>query len=128
MPKEQQLIEVLFLRLLKAPLETFPELRKELRAPTGHGVYVIYDPREVVVHVGSTPRAQRGISQRLRNHMSGSSSFKYYYLHGDGSLLRGAYKFRCIEIENPRTRALLEAYTIGRLCPKHLGIGQARDL
>ena len=68
--------------------------------------------------------AKGGLAQRLRDHLSGSSSFKYHYLNGDGSILRNNYQFRCVEVENPRIRTLLEAYAIGHLCPQHLGLGQ----
>jgi hypothetical protein len=34
------------------------------------------------------------------------------------------YKFRCVVVENPRLRALLESYATGQLCPAHLGLGE----
>ena len=73
-------------------------MHEELDAPSGLGVYVIYDPRGKVAHVGRTPRAAGGIAQRLRNHMAGASSFTKGKLKGDGSKLRGKYKYRCIEV------------------------------
>ncbi len=123
MKTEFETVEELFNTLTNVEASVFPELRGKLNAPDAQGVYVIYDPKGHVVHVGRTPKAKGGIAQRLRNHMSGSSSFKYYYLDGDGSKLRGKFKFRCIAVKNPRIRALLEAYAVGRLCPKHLGLG-----
>ncbi len=37
--------------------------------------------------------------------------------------LRAIGKYKFIEVPNPRIRTLLEAYTIGNLCLKHLGTG-----
>jgi hypothetical protein len=123
MKREQNKVKALFIELIRSPLQTFPEYRGKLNAPAGKGVYVIYDPRGRVAHVGSTPRAVGGIAQRLRNHMAGASSFTRAEFNRDGSRLRGKYKFRCIEVRAKRHRALLEAYAIGSLCPTHIGIG-----
>ena len=123
MKREQETVKALFAKLLQSPLQTFPESRGKLNAPTGQGVYIIYDPRGRVAHVGSTPRAKGGIAQRLRNHMAGASSFTRVKFNRDGSKLRGKYKFQCIEVRVKRCRAFLEAYAIGTLCPTHIGIG-----
>lgn len=123
MSSEIKTVEIFFSKLLSANLTVFPEFRQPLNAPSTQGVYIIYDPQGTVVHVGRTPKAKGGLAQRLRDHLSGSSSFKYHYLNGDGSILRNNYQFRCVEVENPRIRALLEAYAIGHLCPQHLGLG-----
>jgi hypothetical protein len=123
MNRDQRKVRALFAQLKRAPLRRFPELRTELDAPTGLGVYVIYDPKGRVAHVGRTPRAAGGIAQRLRNHMAGASSFTNKQLKGDGSKLRGRYKYRCIEVRTKRHCALLEAYAIGSLCPIHIGTG-----
>ena len=121
--REPEKVEALFIELIRSPQRMFPPLRGQLDAPDRQGVYVIYDPRGKVVHVGRTPRAAGGIAQRLRNHMNASSSFTKKYLKGGGSRLRGKFKFRCIVVRNRRQRALLEAYAIGRLCPAHIGLG-----
>jgi len=123
MTREQETVKAFFTELMRSPLQTFPAFRRELKAPDRRGVYVIYDPRGKVVHVGRTPKAKGGIAQRLRNHMSASSSFTNQYLKGEGSKLRGKYKFRCIVVDDRRRRALLEAYAIGQLCPTHIGLG-----
>lgn len=120
---EFELAEEFFNKLIGAEAVLFPKLRGKLNAPVKLGVYVIHDPKGHVVHVGRTPIAKGGIAQRLRNHMSGVSSFSRNFLNGDGSKLREKYTFKCVEVENPRIRALLEAYAVGRLCPKHLGLG-----
>ncbi len=72
---EQKIIRSLFKQLKNAPLRKFPILRGELDASNKKGVYIIYNPRGRILHVGSTPRAKGGIAQRLRNHMQGQSSF-----------------------------------------------------
>jgi len=122
MTREQKRVKALYAKLIGSTLQTFPEYRGKLNAPAGKGVYVIYDPRGKVAHVGSTPRAIGGIAQRLRNHMAGASSFTRAEFNRDGSRLRGKYKFQCIEVSAKRCRALLEAYAIGSLCPTHIGI------
>jgi hypothetical protein len=120
---ENAIISSLFNELIRAPLKTFPARREQLAAPKQQGVYVIYSPRREVLHVGSTPKAKKGIAQRLRNHMAAQSSFVRCYLDGDGSQLRSGYKFRCLVVEDQRFRALLEAFAIGHLCPAHIGHG-----
>jgi len=121
--REHERVKALFTELMRSPLQTFPPLRGELNAPDQRGVYVIHHPRGKVAHVGRTPRAQGGIAQRLRDHMSGNSSFVIEYLDRDGFKLRGKYKFRCIVVDNPERRAFLEAYATGQLCPDHIGLG-----
>ncbi len=123
MTPEQKTVRALFTELTRSPLQTFPVLRGRLHAPDRQGVYVIYDPRGKAAHVGRTPRAKHGIAQRLRDHMSARSSFTIQYLKGDGSKLRGKYKFRCLVVKERRRRALLEAYATGHLCPAHIGLG-----
>jgi hypothetical protein len=54
----------------------------------------------------------------------GQSSFADKYLKGRGSALRKGYKFKYLIVEEPRERALVEAFGIGKLCPAHLGLGQ----
>ena len=122
--REQEFVKALFIELEGSPLETFPALRGELKAPCVQGVYVIYGPLGRVAHVGRTLRAKGGIAQRLRSHMSGTSSFAKISLKGKGSKLRCKYKFRSIKVVNPRRRALLEAFATGRLCPTHIGLGK----
>jgi excinuclease UvrABC nuclease subunit len=118
-------IDKLFVELKRAPLHKFPSPRGHLEAPSRQGVYVIYSPSGRVLHVGSTPRARKGIAQRLRNHMSTQSSFTIKYLGEDGSRLRRGYKFRCLIVRSERRRALLEAHAIGQLCPAHIGLGRS---
>ena len=63
--REQRTVRKRFETLVDAPLHHFPNARERLRAPKKPSVYVIYDPKGRVVHVGTTPRAKNGIHQRL---------------------------------------------------------------
>ncbi|HEX3666038.1 MAG TPA: GIY-YIG nuclease family protein [Rhizomicrobium sp.] len=125
MQEEQRQIELLFKRLLESPLKKFPSMGRKVDAPNLKGVYVIYDPKRRVLHVGSTPRAKKGIYQRLRDHIASQSSFTQKWFKGQrkGVRLREGYGFRCLPVAKPRERALLEALAIGLLCPAHIGHG-----
>jgi hypothetical protein len=123
--REQKTIRKRFETLIGARLHSFPKERGRLDAPKLRGVYIIYDPRQKVAHVGTTPRGKGGIHQRLTNHLYGQSSFAKKCFKGDGSELRDGFSYRCLPVEDDRLRALLEAYAIGYLCPKHIGLGQA---
>ena len=121
--KEEDKIEDLLADLLLEPCHRFPARGMKLEASNQKGVYIIYDPQDKVLHVGSTPHARGGLGQRLRDHLHGNSSFAVKYLHGDGVQLREGYKYRYMVIANGRQRALVEALGIGRLCPAHIGHG-----
>lgn len=118
-----QTIRRLLDELLSSEGHSFPPERQPLEAPTDPGVYLIYDPKGRVAHVGRTLRARNGLRQRLKNHLFGGSSFKKNYLKGDGSKLRRGYQYKYLVIRDPRTRALVEALAVGTLCPLHLGLG-----
>jgi hypothetical protein len=120
---ERQKIKKLFQYLQKQEKQPFPQSRQRVNAPETHGVYVIRDPNQEVVHVGRTHRGQRGLRQRLENHLNGQSSFVYVHLHGKGSSLRGGFTFQYLEVKDDRERALLEHFATAWLCPKHLGVG-----
>ncbi len=121
---EFEMVEALFRGLINSEFVDFPTLGTSINAPTDQGVYIIYDKRGKVLHVGRTPRGARGLKQRLANHLHGKSSFTEHYLENDGSRLRDGCGFRCLVVPDVRHRALLEAYATGRLCPAHLGLGQ----
>jgi len=110
-------------RLLAQPQITFPERGQPLAAPCAQGVYIIRKDRRVM-HVGRTVRGKKGLYQRLRNHLSGQSSFTKTSLGGRGHELRGVYTYQYLEVEDARQRALVECYAAGVLCPAHLGVGQ----
>ena len=118
---EAQSVVADFKALTSQAWHLFPQKRTKLDATTKRGVYIIASPAGKIVHVGSTPRAKLGIEQRLKNHLAGQSSFAKKSLNGKGSKLRGGYRYCFLKIGKKRQRALVEAYAIGRLCPKHLG-------
>ena len=124
MNSECQEVKTLFDELYAQPKRSFPQNRQPLDAPAKHGVYIIYR-KETVLHVGRTLRGRDGIHQRLKNHLHGSSSFTNEYLKGKRATLRGdGYTYQYLELEDPRKRALLEAYAVGALCPEHIGLGE----
>jgi hypothetical protein len=121
---ESQEIKDLFEKLCTQPERLFPQKRRPLDVPSKHGVYIIRKG-ETVLHIGRTLRGKNGLYQRLKNHLHGSSSFTAEYLKGKGATLRdGQHTYQFLELEDSRKRALLEAYAIGTLCPKHLGLGE----
>ena len=112
-----------FQKLLREPKQNFPKVHERVQITKVQGVYVIYHPRGRVEHVGRTPRAANGISQRIRDHLHGRSSYTREQLEGNGSRLRNGYQFQYLAVADRRPRALLEAFAIGSLCPEHIGIG-----
>jgi hypothetical protein len=124
MRRESLTVRKLYRQLREARPVLFPRVGERLVAPDKHGVYVIYAPRGTVLHVGRTLRGKRGLRQRLKNHLHGASSFTVQFLSGKGSKLRGTHMFSFVEVADARTRALLEAFAVGNLCPKHLGVGE----
>ena len=124
MSRERQRIERFFEKLLACEPVKFPKPREPLNAPTQRGVYLIINPRGTVLHVGSTPRAANGIKQRLYGHLQDKSSFVNIYLNHQADKLRSGYMFKYVIVKKPRHRALLEAYAIGKLLPRHIGTGQ----
>jgi hypothetical protein len=120
---EAKTIKAKLRQLVKSPLLRFPVSGDRLTVPHLQGVYIIYDPKGRVAHVGRTVRGKRGLHQRINNHLHGRSSFVAKALNGKGARLRMGFKFRFITIENSRLRALIEAFAIGQLCPDHLGDG-----
>jgi excinuclease UvrABC nuclease subunit len=124
MAREPIGIRKLYRQLLRCRPTPFPRAGERLVVPDKHGVYIIYASRGTVLHVGRTLRGKRGLRQRLNNHLHGNSSFTIQFLRGKGSKLRGTHKFAFVEVSDARARALLEAFAIGCLCPKHLGVGE----
>ncbi len=124
MARELARIKKLYRRLIASGSTPFPCKGERLDVPESHGVYIIYGPRKEVLHVGRTVRGKRGLRKRLNDHLHGASSFSIRYLSGKGSRLRGTHSFSFVEVDDARTRALLEAFAVGSLCPKHLGLGQ----
>lgn len=123
MRNESQKSEMLFENLLKHSKHSFPAPRQPLKAPTTHGVYIIRKDDDIL-HVGRTIRGKKGLHQRLNNHLRGSSSFTKVFLLGNGSKLRDQnHTYQYLKVPDSRIRAILEALTIGKLCPQHIGVG-----
>jgi len=121
---ESEEVKKLFDELLHTPKRSFPRSGQPLDAPPKPGVYIIRK-EEVVLHVGRTLRGKDGLHQRLKDHLYGSSSFTKKYLKSKRAILReGEYTYQFLELEDPRKRALLEAYAVGVLCPAHIGLGE----
>ncbi|MFA5163849.1 MAG: GIY-YIG nuclease family protein [Patescibacteria group bacterium] len=116
-------IERLYRELRTSKKVLFPKMGYQVYAPSKKGVYIIYNKNNEVVHVGCTPRAKNGIKQRLCNHLQGKSSFVAQFLKRNGAKLRCGYSFRCLIVDDSCDRKYLEALTIGKLCPKHIGKG-----
>jgi hypothetical protein len=134
MKTENRHIEELLNDLIRRPSYEFPKdgPMKDVGVSAKQGVYIIYSPKDSpkdsIVHVGRTQRGRGGLQQRLDNHLYGQSSFADEYLKGQGKKLRRGYKFRYLVVKNARRRALLEALAIGKLCPKHFGLGEKAKL
>ena len=124
---ESEEIHRLFEQLITQQIHGFPAPRHSLNAPTDPGVYIIRDSRERVAHVGETPRAQYGLWQRLSNHTAGQSSFVGQHLGGNTLRLRTNYTYQYLVVRSSRTRALLECYAAGKLCPLHIHSSIAPD-
>jgi len=122
MNSERKEVKELYEKLRRQKKLAFPEARERLEAPKKHGVYIIYQGKKVI-HIGRTLRAKNGLHQRLMNHLHGNSSLTINEFNGSGTKLRKGFKYRCLEVECPRKRALLEAYAIGYLCPNYIGLG-----
>lgn len=123
--EERERILRLYNELIKSPLHVFPTKGKVV-VSSKHGVYIVYGENNKVLHVGMTPYGKNGLNQRLYNHITKTGVFYREYLQPKNLCLRGKGKFRYIEIQNPRTRALVEALTAGLLCPAHFGTGIRR--
>lgn len=116
-------LESLYKELISSPVYRFPAEGQKLNASKMRGVYIIRNKKKRVLHAGATPRARKGIYQRLNDHLSGNSSFTNKYLKGDGSRLRRNYYYQFLEIPDSKMRMLLEAYAAICLKPEHWDVG-----
>ncbi len=119
---EAYIIEDLFVKLTHSSFFVFP-LKGKINVSEKHGVYIIYSPQNEVLHVGNTPSGRKGLDQRLYNHISCTGVFYEKYLKPNKIKMRGTHKFKYLEVDDNRQRALLEAYAAGDLCPAHFGTG-----
>ena len=117
-PKE---VQDLLQELLSQPLTPFPKRGERLQCSCERGVYIVYRDDGAVLHVGNTPRGKDGLFGRLDDHLHGRSSFTRALFNRKGHLLREGHSYRCLPVEMPRMRVLLQALAIGVLCPEHLG-------
>jgi len=120
---ESQQIKELFNQLLRAKTIMIPK-KGIVEVSKKQGVYVIYDSEGKILHVGRTISAKNGLNQRLLNHVHNQTSFSKLYMKPSKISLREGCKFKFLEVEDSRARALLEALSIGLLCPKHIGLGE----
>ena len=124
---ESKKIMQLHQELLTSSFHFFPT-KGTVNVSDKQGVYIIYNSNQETLHVGKTDRGKEGINQRLLNHLRNQSSFAKKYLKRKNIILRNGCEFKYIEVENGRTRALLEALTTGLLCPAHIGTGEKKIL
>ena len=121
--KEIDKISSLHNQLLNSNTYSFPSSRK-VDVSLWQGVYIIYNKKGKILHVGRTRGGEDGLNQRLYNHLTNNSSFSKNYLRAHQIKLRQIGRFKYIKVDNARVRALLEALTTGKLCPVHLGTGK----
>ncbi len=119
--KEQEKIQKLLKELQKSEFHNFPQKRQTLNVSSKQGVYIIFNSNKEILHIGRTYRGSKGLKQRLKNHLHGSSSFMQNYSEINTEKLRKTCKFKYIEVEDLRVRAFLESLAVGSLCPKYIG-------
>lgn len=121
--REAKVIENLFKSLVNQPIHEFPKSGYITDVPARKGVYVVRNRSGVVMHVGQSTHGVGGLHHRLNDHLLGRSSFVAAKFEHEGGKLRNGFTYQYLVVKWPRPRALLEALTIGRLCPKHIGKG-----
>ena len=119
---ERARIHKLLTRLNRQKSHDFPDSGSRDFATKEHGVYLILNNESEVLHVGRTYRGKLGLRQRLRNHLSGASSFVKMHFGGRGARLRKGHKYKYLEVADHRERALLECLATAWHCPRHLGV------
>tara|TARA_R110002051_G_scaffold13808_6_gene45651 strand:- start:14975 stop:15358 length:384 start_codon:yes stop_codon:yes gene_type:complete len=125
--RECEKIEELFNQLVNSESIPFTNKGERVQVSKKHGVYFInYDNK--VLHVGNTVSGKGGLDQRLNDHRSGTSSFRNNYLKPNNFKLDSSFYFKFIEVENSRERMLLQALTIGKLCPAYIGTGVKKSI
>ena len=111
-------------KLLKELTHKFPMKGVKLDITCKQGVYIIYNHKNIVMHVGKTNSAKGGLNQRMNDHLGKNSSFTKNYLKPNKVDVRKGYYFRYLEIANSRERTFVEAITSGFLCPAYIGTGE----
>ena len=120
---EREEIDRLYESLCQQPRQTFPEPGKSFEVPITHGVYVIYQAEDVL-HVGRTIRGEKGLRQRLGNHLRGKSSFARVYLSRDGNKLRDkSFLFNFWKYQTPGNECFSKPLLLGNFVPGTLASG-----
>ena len=96
---EQKEIKSLYEILLASKRFPFTNKGKRVNVSNEQGVYIIYNPVGVVLHVGRTAGALASLNQRLNNHRTRTSSFRKSYLKPNKINLNSDYKFQYLEVE-----------------------------
>lgn len=124
--KETDDIKKLYITLLSQNKVNFPPLGTKVNETASQGVYVIKNERGMILYVGRTTRRKSGLNGRLDRHRLGYSSFATSYLDPKNLKIDTTYTFQYLGVEDARKRALLEALTIGKLCPAYVGTGEKK--
>ncbi len=120
-------IQQLYKQLINQPVNYFPASRTRWQLTNEHGVYIIYSPKHIVLHVGKTSRGKNGLKQRMYNHLHNASSFSGEYLSKRNLDLRKGFYFRFLVVKETRERAYLENLASGMLCPEHIGTSERKS-
>lgn len=123
---EQEKIQKLLKKLQKSKFHYFPQIRQTIDVTSKQGVYIIFNFNDEILHIGRTYRGSKGLKQRLKDHLYGSSSFMQNFTEVNTEKLRKTCKFKYIEVENLRERAFLESLAVGSLCPKYIGSNEKK--
>ena len=111
-------------KLISSEKHPFTPKGTRVKVSEEQGVYIIYSLHNTVLHVGRTNGGREGLNQRLNNHRNDNSSFSDKYLKFYNIKLSEGCMFKYIVVKDSRKRALLEALTIGLICPAHIGTGE----
>jgi len=117
---ESENIKLLYDQLLQSKPHKFPTTGP-LDITCKLGVYIIFNSKGVVSHVGNTRNGKKGLCQRLNNHLNGTSSYRKNFLRPRNLSVRNGFTYKLIEISSGRHRVFLESLACGLLCPEYIG-------
>ncbi|HNR19083.1 MAG TPA: GIY-YIG nuclease family protein [Bacteroidia bacterium] len=116
-------------KLIAQDLFPFTCKGERINVSEKHGVYIIYDKNEKVLHVGRTVRGEGGLNKRLNNHRCGKSSFmRNFFKDKEKRLWSGGYQFRYIKVADDKMRTYVEALTTGLECPEYIGTSSTNTI
>ncbi len=106
-------------QLLQAPRHVIGPGRLPAALTHVPGVYIIRTPGGRVVHVGRSISIRR----RILDHagVGNNSSFVQNWLKYDGRKMADGFSVQFLKIDDAKTRAYVEALTVGLLCPLNIG-------